>query len=614
MKKWIEKAKYRFDQFLSKGTVSLVLSLFLLMFVIVLVIGIVIFVFSPEADFGQLIWISFMQTLDPGNLSGETGNLLYMIMMTLATIVGIFITSLFISFILNGFQTRLENLRRGKSKVIETGHSLILGWSENIYTIIDELIEANLSLHRPVIVILSDMDSVLMNELIRDHIQSMGNTRIICRTGSIFKQKDLDMCNINKARSVIINEDDLNTIKSLLVVVNTDFYDQGNAHISALMYDPLNIDVAKNIGKDRLEVICLGDAITRIIAQTCLQPGLSCVYNELLEFKGDEIYFYSHPDTIGKSFKEIVLSFERSVPIGIVRNQKTLVNPDKDTIIETGDQLILITEDEDTAVYRPDGWKVDDEAIVTKNHRSSVKQHQIFVIGFNRKTVAVIQEFDLYLAKGSKIQVLVNTDAYFSEIRTLDEKLGNIELEMFSGETYKRDVLEKYINASCESIIIFANEDVANEDQDSQTLMTLLHLRDMEEKLDTRFDIIAEISDVTNSEIVDLAKVDDFIISELIANKMLVQVSENRQLKAIFDHLLSDEGSEIYLKPMTDYVKATIPVNFYTLSQAALSRQEIAIGYKRYNEDGKAEIDLNPNKQAILSFGSNDFLIVISEN
>ena len=58
------------------------------------------------------------------------------------------------------------------------------------------------------------------------------------------------------------------------------------------MYDNLNISVAKNIGKDRLEVIYLRSAITRIIAQTCLQPGLSYVYNELLEFRGDEIYFF----------------------------------------------------------------------------------------------------------------------------------------------------------------------------------------------------------------------------------------------------------------------------------------------------------------------------------
>lgn len=614
MKKWIEKAKYRFDQFLSKGTISLVLSLFLLMFVIVLVIGVVIFIFSPEADFGQLIWVSFMQTLDPGNLSGETGNLLYMIMMTLATVVGIFITSLFISFILNGFQTRLENLRRGRSKVIETGHSLILGWSDNIYTIINELIEANRSLHRPVIVILSGLDTVQMNELIRDHIQMTHNTRIICRTGSIFMKNDLDMCNITEARSVIINEDDLNTIKSLLVVVNTDFYEKGKGHISALMYDSLNIDVAKNIGKDRLEVICLGDAITRIIAQTCLQPGLSCVYNELLEFKGDEIYFFDHPDIVGQSFGEIVLSFQRSVPIGIIRQQKTLVNPDKNCIIEAGDQLILITEDEDTAVYNPNGGKVDDALILTKQHSSSVKQHQIFVIGFNRKTVAVIKEFDLYLAKGSKIQVLVNTESYFTEIRTLDEKLGNIELEMFSGETYQRNILENHINAKCESIIIFANENVPEADRDSQTLLTLLHLRDMEEKLHTRFDIIAEIADVTNSEIVDLAKVDDFIISELIANKMLVQISENRYLKAIFDHLLSDEGSEIYLKPIHDYIKKNSPVNFYTLSQAAISRHEIAIGYKQYLTNGSNHIDLNPDKQTILSFSERDCLIVISEN
>ena len=152
MKRFFARIKYKFDQFLSKGTVALVLSLFLLMILIVLLVGIIVYIFNPDLGLNNLVWISFMQTLDPGNLSSEAGSLLYMAMMTLATIVGIFITSLFISFILNGFQTRLENLSRGRSKVMEKNHTLILGWNESIYVIIKQLIEDIKSIRKPVIV------------------------------------------------------------------------------------------------------------------------------------------------------------------------------------------------------------------------------------------------------------------------------------------------------------------------------------------------------------------------------------------------------------------------------------------------------------------------------
>jgi len=169
-------------------------------------------------------------------------------------------------------------------------------------------------------------------------------------------------------------------------------------------------------------------------------------------------------------------------------------------------------------------------------------------------------------------------------------------METFVGDTFSREVLEDFMDSQSKYIIIFANENVADEEQDSQTLLTLLHLRDMEEKKKTKYDNIAEISGVRNSEIVDMAKVDDFIISELIANKMLAQISENKDLIHIFNHLMSSEGSEIYLKPVQDYIDIKEEVDFYTITQAANQREEIAIGYKKVEQDSYPTIKLNPDK------------------
>ncbi len=614
MKKFREKLRYSFDQFLSKGTVSLVLSLFLAIFLIVFFIGLVLYAFNPSSDFGNLIWVSFMQTLDPGNLSGETGTILYMIMMTVATIVGIFITSLFISFILSGFQNRLEKLSRGRSKVIEKNHTLILGWDNNIYVILEELIEANKSIRHPVVVILSDIDSIEMNHLIRDNVRSTFNTRIICRTGSIYKSDDLDMCSIGEAKSVIIIENDMNTIKSLLVVVNSDFYKKETGHVCALMYDCLNISVAKNIGKEKLEVIYLKSAITRIITQTCLQPGLSYVYNELLEFKGDEIYFYNAEKLVGKKFSEIVSLFANAIVFGIMRDNVPLIKPKMNTEIKPNDQLIMIAEDEDTAKLDYEEHPIKEDLLIKEKHLTSRKTENIFIIGFNRKTVSVIEEFNNYLDSGSKIKVLVNTKDYCDEIRNLDLSASNLEIETFIGDTYSREVLDGLVNDDFKYIIIFANENVPVEDQDSQTLLTLLHLRDIEEKKATKFDIITEISDVRNSEIVDLAKVDDFIISELMANKMLAQISENRYLIDIFNHLLSEEGSEIYLKPAENYVICGMEVDFYTISYSAVMKGEIAIGYKKLSEGLLPQVVLNPDKSDNIILEKGDCIIVIAED
>jgi len=37
----------------------------------------------------------------------------------------------------------MERLRKGRSQVLETDHSLVLGWSAQIFTILNELMAAN---------------------------------------------------------------------------------------------------------------------------------------------------------------------------------------------------------------------------------------------------------------------------------------------------------------------------------------------------------------------------------------------------------------------------------------------------------------------------------------
>ncbi|HOJ45548.1 MAG TPA: TrkA C-terminal domain-containing protein [Bacilli bacterium] len=614
MKRIIEKIRYHFDRFLAKGTIALVISLFLLMFMIVIVLGGILYLINPQIMFGSLLWSIFMQTLDPGNLSGETGDLMYMLMMTVATLVGIFIMSMFISIILNGFQSRLETLSRGRSKVIESNHTLILGWNDNIFVILSELVEANRSAKKPVIVILSDKDTVAMNEHIRDGVNNSYNTRIICRTGSIYKLSDLAMCSVEKARSIIVLEDDLNAIKALLVLANSPFYDKEDGHVTVLMNDKDNIEVAKTIGKGKLEVLYLRSAITRIIAQTCLQTGLSQVYNNLFEFKGDEIYFYDEQRIEGKTFAQTQFMFEKSSVIGVYRNGKTMIRPSKDTLIQAGDQLILIAADDDQIVISDDKVTIDTNLINHLPHRPNGIEEIISMIGYNYKTLEVLKEFDNYLQQGSCVNMLVASKHHAQQINEINEQLHNIKLNVTIGTTFNRATLENFLDSACRRVIIFANDGFGSGEKDSQTLLTLLHLREMEEAAHINLNIISEIADVKNAEIIDLAKSDDFIISELVASKMVSQISENRHLLPVFEDLLSIQGSEIYLKPARDYVKTGVVLDFYTLVAAASEKEEIAIGYQINHKAHLSKLILNPLKSETFTLTDADMIVVIAED
>ena len=90
-------------------------------------------------------------------------------------------------------------------------------------------------------------------------------------------------------------------------------------HIVAEIRDPKNMEVARMVGRDEVELVQVSDLISRIIAQTCRQSGLSIVYTELLDFGGDEIYFHAEPALVGKSFGEALLAYEESAVIGLHR-------------------------------------------------------------------------------------------------------------------------------------------------------------------------------------------------------------------------------------------------------------------------------------------------------
>lgn len=614
MRKHNDKLRYNFDRFLAKGTFTLVISLFLLIFIIVLLIGAIVYFIEPNGEIGSLLWTIFNQTLDAGNLGSQIGSPFYLIMMALASLVGIFISSLFISIILDGFQTRLEALRRGRSKVIEANHTLILGYNDSLFVIVKELIEANRSVRKPVIVILSDKDSVEMNQEIKDNVGHFANTRIICRTGSIYKKQDLSMCSIEKAKSVIILENDFNTIKSLLVLTDTEFFTKETGHVTVLMHDKENIDVARSIAKGKIEIIYLRSAITRIITQTCLQAGLSQVYNDLFDYAGDEIYFYQHQDLVGHYFKDVIHMFDTSSVIGIFSKGKTIIKPNFDYLIKPEDQIILIDADDSTIEIT--GLKKSPyiQHIVENKHRTNRRVENIAMVGFNENALEVASEFDHYLAPGSRLDFLVNSSIHKSKIAQLQDKLVNISINIVENETYQRSSLEAFITPSCHRVIIFANQGLTNNEKDSQTLLSLLHLRAIEDERGINLDIISEIADVKNADIIDLAKADDFIISDLIANRMVAQISENRHLATVFEDLLDNNGSEIYLKPAEDYVTLGTEVDFYAISAAAINRNEIAIGYQVCEQAHQTFLKINPNKKDTVTFKKGDMIIVIAED
>lgn len=613
MKFW-KKIKYKFDQLLSKGTISLVLALFTVTFIAVVLIGLIAYWSTKSTDSAlSMIWTSFMKTLDPGNLEGEEGTFFYVLLMTIATIVGIFITSILISIISSGFQTKLENLQRGTSQIIEKNHTLILGWNDNVPIIVSQLIEANKSVKHPKIAILSEQDMMETYHALKQLVKNFHNTKIIIRTGSIFDKNSLETCAIDCARSVIISAiDDVKIVKTLLAIKQTSFFNNvKSGYITAIFTNLKTMKLAQEMCGDKLVALHLTDSTNRIMAQTCLQPGLSLVYQELFDFNGNEIYFYKNNQLVGKTVHDAIMKFNDSILIGIQRNQETLINPPKDMIISEEDEAILIAEDEDKIFINEDNYSLYEDKIILKPHNKTKSIRNILSIGFNNDTCKVIKELLPYIEKGTHVKFLIpdNLDEQlFEEIE--DQDL--IEHDIIRGVTYERETLEAINYTNIDTIIVFANSQDDGERSDSETLLTVLNLKQIEKERKFNASIIIEIEKNENEYILKYASVDDFIISNVLANKMLCQISENRNLRKVFQELLGEEGSEIYLKHVEDYVTINEEVNFYTISKSASLKNEIAIGYKKKAVSENGGIVINPKKDKQVVFSKGDSIILIA--
>ena len=283
---WKEKFQYQFDNLMSRGTASLIGILFAITAIVVVIAGFLVSVINSEsgATFGKSTWLSLMHAIDAGTLAGDDGSWLFLFLMALVTICGLFITSMLIGILNTGITDKMTSLQKGKSQVLEKNHTVILGFDENALNILSQLILANENHKNCVVVLMDDVDKTEMEDAIHQRIQDTKTTRIICRSGHIDRFADLSICSLQTCSSAILNvDDDSRTIKAILACVDLlERSDNKTAYVTAMIRDAGNLDAARIAGRDRAEILYFKSTIARLMAHTSRQPGISSVFTDLL--------------------------------------------------------------------------------------------------------------------------------------------------------------------------------------------------------------------------------------------------------------------------------------------------------------------------------------------
>lgn len=622
------RMRYRFDNFMAQGTPALIGGLALLSLIFISIMAVLINltgVVQPGGErlsFFEAAWQSLMRTLDAGTMGGDEG-WGYRLMMLIVTLGGVFIISTLIGLLTSGIEVKMENLRKGRSQVLESGHTVILGWSEQIFTILSEITAANDNHKRSCIVVLADKDKVEMEDEIREKLGKNAHTAIVCRSGKPIDLNDLDRASVQTSKAIVIlrpdgEDPDAETIKTILAVTNNPHRRSQPYHIVAEICDEKNLEIARLVGKDEVELILTDHLISRIIAQTCRQSGLSIVYSDLLDYGGNEIYFKFEPALVGKTFGEALMAYDTSAVLGVFNPARgARLNPPMDTIIGPDDQIVAVSEDDDTLLLYKGTPQFQPELIVSRPHLMHAAEKTL-ILGWNARAPFIINELDQYVSPGSVVKVVANCVEGAAELARWCCALKHIQVEFEERETTDRRELDALAPQTYGQVVVLAYSDTLNiQEADARTLMTLLHLRDIATRTGSKFVIVSEMLDLQNRNLAEVTHADDFIVSDRLISLLFAQISENKYLNAVFNDIFDPEGSEIYLKPVDRYIQPGQPVNFFTVVQAAAAQGEVAFGYRIAADAADVNraygIILNPDKHTPVTFSPQDRLILLAE-
>ena len=621
-----DRLRYRFDNTISRGTVALIGWLFVLLAALVFASSLVVYAtgVAPEAGgrrlgFLETLWLSLMRTIDPGGVGGDQGSWPFLLSMLAVTAGGILVFSTLIGVIFTGIESKLDELRKGRSFVVEKEHTVVYGWSSEVFSVISELVVANESRPSACVAVLAHKDKVEMEDEIRDRVGKTKNTRVICRTGDPIDIDDLELVNPHEARSIIVlppeGEDaDSRVIKTILALTNNPNRRKEPYHIVSRMREPENLGVAQMVGGAEVELVPVDDLIARITAQTCRQSGLSVVYTDLLDFGGDEIYFRHEPRLVEIAFGEALTAFESCSLIGLRKGDGRIeLNPPMETEITAEDALILIAEDDSAIALSENADPKVDAGAIRKPKPRREKPERTLILGWNDRAPKMIAHLDRYVSPGSEVTVVTPEGA---GLPTRFDELEHQTINVHSGNTSNRRTLDALEVPAYDHVIVLSYSE--GSDADSRTLVSLLHLREIAERSGRSFSIVSEMLDDRNRELAEIARADDFIVSDRLVSLMMCQVSENKEYAAVFEELIDPEGSELYLKPADEYVRPGVPLSFYTVVEAVRRRGEVAVGYRVKAEAGEPRMSygvrLNPVKSRRIEFAEGDKLIVLAES
>ena len=606
--------KYYFENFISHKSnfiYFLMMASAVFAFIILIIemsLGIV-----DEGTILDLWWNRLMKLLEikiNGSSQGERFlNVLYWVFK-------IAFSGTIIGFLAAKISNFINNLKKGRSKVIDTNHYVIIGWNSSIFKIFQEIKIANENQSKPTILCFNGMDNVDMNIKINLEYPDRKNLRIITRTGDIYSTQDLARTNMEKSRSVIILDDLIIpnfNIETTILASKVNCENQ-NIPLIVQMKNDNNIPLLNEIMKNQVYPLHMDKIISNITAQSIRNKHISAIVMDFLDYDGDEIYFLPAIQLEGKSFKQSMLMLSMVSLIGIkTKDGNVIVNPDKEYIILKDDLLIAIAEDDNVNLKLNIHPNVDqklNELKISENLEKEKDKLSICILGWSMLGQKILDKTIPFLSKDSEIhfaykEELVQTYPKIPSQYIIQQKTTKLNYEQNS------DVKKIFFENRFDIVVIVGYDGAESKEvSDTNTLLLNIYVRSIldDQKNEKPTRIIIQLNDGTKEELVPKNKYNELIVSNTLSSLMISQLADNPKLWDVFEELFNYKGLKINVSSISKYTNKKDITSFKItdLVLFALEKNQIFIGYILNDQ-----LYLNPPKHKELSMNNSLEIVYI---
>jgi Trk K+ transport system NAD-binding subunit len=513
------------------------------------------------------------------------------------------ISATIIAFVTTTMTRRLERLKNGTSPVMESGHVLILGWSNRIFPILQQLAMATGG-RRRLVVVVADQSATHMLTEIEARCDDLGKLRVVTRTGDPTNPVALERANLLRASSVIVLEPDQGDSASIATVLAVKSLDPTlKIPVVVEVSDPHHATALRHATGEKVRTVTAWTIIARVTAQACRQHGLATALADFLDFEGNEIHVTPARSLVGGTYRDALVAFDSARVIGIERGETPLLNPALTTPILDGDALIVVSDD-----------------VVTESpHRSrSIPTHtprnrapwnsspeNLLVIGWSSMGEAVLGELAPFVKSGSTVTVLA--DAQYVDRRPADT-YGGLAVEFVDTKGSTHGLEAALAQRQFDQVLVLAyRHGIDAASADAKTMLILLLINTVLKGLNIR--LVAEILDSRRADLALLTEPDDLVVSDRLAAQMMAQLTEDSRLSSIFNDLFDATGVSLNVHPIDLYLETNESRSIFELTLIAAERGESLVGIRR--TDGN--IHMNPRGSYLYTAAPGDGLIVVSE-